>query len=502
NHNGQIWLSKPDVHIGRLASNDVALDDPYASRNHCVIHWTAEGYVLQDSGSGNGTYLDGRPISGPVLLKPGQRITVGKTTMEVVQIQIQPDGTAIPVAAVQPAEPGAAPAVTDAIPVPVAPPNVSTTPVAPEAQAAVTPFPTPAKKRRRIRGWWARNRSKRWWRFLLVGLAAYILATISLSVIPNPHAVPLVLILGAGLVPFVFVRYCWEEGAFADMPITALVPVFLYGAIAGLLLAGVLEQYLVFSLTLTGALTVGLIEEGSKAGVAVFASRKMRLRSEFDGLVLGAAAGMGFAALETAGYGFYAFLVGFRHSGFEGGVAGMTGELIVRMLLAAFGHGTWTAITCAAIWRERGNKLIRFNGSTLFAFGIAVFLHAMWDWITLIAIIPVAVIGIFILRFFLRESIERQRLGPNAPPPAPLPKALWAYTRGAFRLGPKYAPGRIDPPQHWSTLDDADSGSGPIDLMAQAAIRCLECGAGCPAISRFCWNCGDQLSHPGAAPAT
>jgi RsiW-degrading membrane proteinase PrsW (M82 family) len=59
---------------------------------------------------------------------------------------------------------------------------------------------------------------------------------------------------------------------------------------------------------------VGVCEETAKALAVCWLLHNKRLRGEIHGLVLGAAAGMGFAALETAGYGFDHFVAGVVHA--------------------------------------------------------------------------------------------------------------------------------------------------------------------------------------------
>jgi hypothetical protein len=69
-------------------------------------------------------------------------------------------------------------------------------------------------------------------------------------------------------------------------------------------------------------------------------------------------------------------------------------------------------------------------------------LHALWDWTPLSAYLTdttnpaVAVLvvfgwflligaaGLFVLSFFLRESLRRAKIGPAAPPPPPLLRAI------------------------------------------------------------------------------
>lgn len=61
--------------IGRLRDNDVVLEDPFVSRRHCaVLVHTNSGCELHDVASKNGTFLNGRKLSGPTPLYTGDEI--------------------------------------------------------------------------------------------------------------------------------------------------------------------------------------------------------------------------------------------------------------------------------------------------------------------------------------------------------------------------------------------------------------------------------------------
>jgi hypothetical protein len=71
--------------VGRGDGVDVALppEDRLASKLHCRIDVLANGAVLQDLGSTNGTCLNDRPVAEPCALSPGDRIVLGGTLIEV-----------------------------------------------------------------------------------------------------------------------------------------------------------------------------------------------------------------------------------------------------------------------------------------------------------------------------------------------------------------------------------------------------------------------------------
>lgn len=63
--------------IGRHPESDIFLDDVTVSRHHCRISSTEGTLMLEDSGSTNGTYVDGTRVDRAPL-RPGARLLVGK----------------------------------------------------------------------------------------------------------------------------------------------------------------------------------------------------------------------------------------------------------------------------------------------------------------------------------------------------------------------------------------------------------------------------------------
>jgi adenylate cyclase len=63
--------------IGRNADNNIVIDHHLISRNHAAIQGSAEGFMICDLGSRNGTLLNGRRVQGTQLLRNGDRIGIG-----------------------------------------------------------------------------------------------------------------------------------------------------------------------------------------------------------------------------------------------------------------------------------------------------------------------------------------------------------------------------------------------------------------------------------------
>jgi serine/threonine protein kinase len=74
--------------IGRQASEEGQLgQDAEISREHAKISRSGENFAIEDLGSTNGTFVNGRRISKAEILSPGDRIQVGATTL-VVQVSV------------------------------------------------------------------------------------------------------------------------------------------------------------------------------------------------------------------------------------------------------------------------------------------------------------------------------------------------------------------------------------------------------------------------------
>lgn len=63
--------------IGRALDNNIVLGGTIVSGYHAEVRYENGHYVLHDKNSRNGTFVNGRRISAPNLIKPGWRITIG-----------------------------------------------------------------------------------------------------------------------------------------------------------------------------------------------------------------------------------------------------------------------------------------------------------------------------------------------------------------------------------------------------------------------------------------
>ena len=80
---GQTYNLGDELTVGRAAGCQITLDDNYASQIHARI-FTRDGQLyVEDLGSTNGTYLNRRKVSAPMVVSDGDRIQIGSTVMEV-----------------------------------------------------------------------------------------------------------------------------------------------------------------------------------------------------------------------------------------------------------------------------------------------------------------------------------------------------------------------------------------------------------------------------------
>ncbi len=67
--------------LGRSRQCDVMVDDANVSRTHAEVRPHGGSWVIVDLGSTNGTRLNGRRVQQPEVLKPGDEIELGTTTL-------------------------------------------------------------------------------------------------------------------------------------------------------------------------------------------------------------------------------------------------------------------------------------------------------------------------------------------------------------------------------------------------------------------------------------
>jgi protease PrsW len=212
-----------------------------------------------------------------------------------------------------------------------------------------------------------------WLKILIFGFAIYISTIIAFASTGNPNIFVTIVLVGNFLVPVSFVAFFYERRNRFGISMMSTALSFIFGGILGTSAAAILEPYFIQRLSFSSSFIIGLIEESTKLIGVLLVARRGRHTSGLDGIILGAAAGMGFAAFESTGYVFTDFL----QSG--GNLTETVVLTLFRGMISPVGHGTWTAILAGVIFSESGFYGYNINRRVISAFLTVVILHGLWD---------------------------------------------------------------------------------------------------------------------------
>src|SRR5579862_1157888 len=70
-------FNKPEVTIGRVQGNDIVLPKGNVSKRHARIVLKDGKFIIVDLKSTNGTYVNGRKITSPLVVKDADKIYIG-----------------------------------------------------------------------------------------------------------------------------------------------------------------------------------------------------------------------------------------------------------------------------------------------------------------------------------------------------------------------------------------------------------------------------------------
>jgi RsiW-degrading membrane proteinase PrsW (M82 family) len=317
-----------------------------------------------------------------------------------------------------------------------------------------------------------------WWALLLGAVVMTVWGGLT-SVLPWPPATVPFMLFGAFFVPVLFVFFMASEGLTEEPPTVLLIEVFVGAALFGTLLAVVVESILPF-----GPWEAGPVEEAVKFLAVVWLLRRRQYVSIMDGILFGAAAGMGFAAVENLGYffnnytatGLLAALTALQngqiHSFVDAqyvfnhvGLSNLVSIFLLRSFLGPWGHGAWTAIIAGVAWREAAAGKMRLDRRFFGTFILIAAIHSLWDLTTGLGAISyvifagIVVVDVYLLRSLILAAHRQERGEPVEVPAPPHPRRL-----------------------------------------PRAGHFCTNCGARLIGEARFCARCGREMGAGPAAP--
>ncbi len=83
-HKGRnIRLTDPETIIGRADDAKIRISSDDVSRHHCLLIAREDDVLVRDLESRNGTFVNGRPIDGDVILQSGGTLSVGPMVLRL-----------------------------------------------------------------------------------------------------------------------------------------------------------------------------------------------------------------------------------------------------------------------------------------------------------------------------------------------------------------------------------------------------------------------------------
>ncbi|HTR69949.1 MAG TPA: FHA domain-containing protein [Mycobacteriales bacterium] len=83
NAGATVRLSSLPVTIGRADDATIVLTDDYASQHHARLIPRGEEWLIEDTGSTNGTFIGDAKLTAPVVIPTGGRFRVGRNVLEL-----------------------------------------------------------------------------------------------------------------------------------------------------------------------------------------------------------------------------------------------------------------------------------------------------------------------------------------------------------------------------------------------------------------------------------
>ena len=69
--------------LGRDVNNAIVIEDPFASSDHAVLTYRGRSWYLEDLGSTNGSYINGRRVDGVAPMGFGDELQIGQVRMRL-----------------------------------------------------------------------------------------------------------------------------------------------------------------------------------------------------------------------------------------------------------------------------------------------------------------------------------------------------------------------------------------------------------------------------------
>lgn len=220
-------------------------------------------------------------------------------------------------------------------------------------------------------------------RVLIAGLALSVLIGISCVIFPGYGMLLMLCLLPAFVVPLSVMLFYWEMNIPGNISIYEALLLTLLGGCLSLTVTGIMRT--VFPGISEIAFLAGpLPEELAKCLiVTIFLCRK-KYNYGLQGILIGGAVGVGFSAMESAGYALQIFDIGIQNAmGTNIIIRSMADILVRRGVLAIGGHVVRAALYggALALIKGKGKMSPKCFANSLFwlTFSAAFLLHTAWN---------------------------------------------------------------------------------------------------------------------------
>lgn len=220
-------------------------------------------------------------------------------------------------------------------------------------------------------------------RILIAGLILSVLIGISCVIFPGYGMLLMLCLLPAFVVPLSVMLFYWEMNIPGNISIYEALLLTLLGGCLSLTVTGIMRT--VFpGISEIAFLAAPLPEELAKCLiVTIFLCRK-KYNYGLQGILIGGAVGVGFSAMESAGYALQIFDIGIQNAmGTNIIIRSMADILVRRGVLAIGGHVVWAALYggALALIKGKGKMSPKCFANSLFwlTFSAAFLLHTAWN---------------------------------------------------------------------------------------------------------------------------
>lgn len=250
------------------------------------------------------------------------------------------------------------------------------------------------------------------WLFMRMAIASlilYFLFWAGWKQFTNPNLLPGLMMIGSFAIPVSTLVLFIELNVRRNVSLYMVARLAFLGGILSLLITLVINNLAGCGLlpnsgclSLLGASSAGPMEETAKILAMVAVARAAKYKYKLNGLLVGAAVGVGFAAFESMGYALRYFTNGticgaietiaterskdleaVTNLGVLQGADAMIDVVVVRGLLSPLGHIVWSAIAGCALWRVIKGQEFKWrmlcDEKFIRLLLVPVLLHMVWN---------------------------------------------------------------------------------------------------------------------------